>query len=474
MTLEQAGLWNRRSRVMPVEGVTHRQATGLGTQSPDRELEGWLETKLSRIAEVARRCPEQRFTPLCHFINEGHLRSCFRKLKADKAAGVDGVSKEEYARTMDVRIPELIDEMKRQAYKPPEVRRVYIPKANGKLRPLGIPTLESKLVQLAMRRILDAIYEQTFLDCSYGFRPNRSHHDALKKLDEYVRTGRVHYIVEADIKGFFDHVNHDWLMKFLKIRIADTNILRLIVRFLKAGVWQEGKWLKSEMGTPQGGVISPLLANVYLHYVLDEWFEKEYRKTCRGKAELIRYADDFITCFQAKEDAVRFLHALKTRLGEHGLEIEENKTRIIPFSPRKFGKLSDYFEFLGFGHYIGRSPKGYWRMKRRTSGRRLKIKIAEFNQWMREQRSRMPLSELWKGVKTRLIGHYRYYGITDNYRCITYYRYQVDRLFFKWLNRRSQKKSMSWKQFTVYLRNFPLPMPRIYVNIYATSNGYTL
>lgn len=291
-TAQSDGLQDRRSRVMPVEGVAHRGATCSGTQPPSMELEEGLETKLSRIAERSRRCPRGKFFSLIHLINEEHLKECFSGLEADKASGVDGVTKEDYAKVAEQRIPELVAEMKRQAYKPPAVRRVYIPKANGKMRPLGIPTLESKMVQSVMRRILEAVYEPAFLSCSYGFRPKRSCHDALKRVDAVMRSGRIHYIVEADIKGFFDHVDHGWLMQFLEIRIADRNLLRLIVRFLKAGVWEEGEWQETEEGTPQGGIVSPVLANVYLHYVLDEWFEEGYRRSCKGKAELIRYADD--------------------------------------------------------------------------------------------------------------------------------------------------------------------------------------
>ncbi|GEM_PF-1738765 len=249
-TTQSDELRNRRSRVTPVEGAAHREAPCLRTQPPNTELEEGLETKLSRIAERSRRCPQGKFFSLIHLINEKHLKECFSGLEAGKASGRDGMTKEEYAKIAEQRIPELVAEMKRQAYKPPGVRRVYIPKADGKMRPLGIPTLESKLVQIAMRRILEAVYEPIFLDCSYGFRPKRSCHDALKRIDEVVKTGRIHYIVETDIKGYFDHVDHGWLMKFLEIRIADRNLLRLIVRFLKAGVWEDGEWRETEEGTP--------------------------------------------------------------------------------------------------------------------------------------------------------------------------------------------------------------------------------
>ena len=466
-TTQSDELQDRRSRVMPVEGVAHREAPCLGTQPPSMELEEGLETKLSRIAERSRRCPQEKIFSLIHLINEKHLKESLSGLEAGKASGIDGMTKEEYAKIAEQRIPELVGEMKRQAYKPSGVRRVYIPKANGKMRPLGIPTLESKLVQSVMRRILEAVYEPIFLDCSYGFRPKRSCHNALKRVDEVVKTGRIHYIVEADIKGYFDHVDHGWLMKFLEIRIADRNLLRLIVRFLKAGIWEDGEWKESEEGTPQGGIVSPVLANVHLHYVLDEWFEKEYRKECKGKAELIRYADDFVAGFENKEEAERFRKAVEERMKAHGLELEESKTRTLAFSPWRYGKGSEVFEFLGFTHYVGRSRKGYFRMKRRTSGKKFRMKLAAFKKWLREVRCQLPLAEIWTKTRQKLLGHYRYYGVTDNSKRLEEYRHRVEGMLFKWLNRRSQKTSMSWQNFERYLKRYPLPAPRIYVSVLA-------
>ena len=452
---------------MPVEGVAHREAPCLGKQQPSPELEGMLETKLSRIAERAREKPQERFTALTHLISEVNLKESLKGLEGNKATGIDAMTKEEYEKIADQRIPELVAEMKRWAYRPPAVRRVYIPKANGKMRPLGIPTLESKMVQAVMRRILEAVYEPTFLNSSYGFRPKRSCHDALKRVDEVVRTGRIHYIVEADIKGFFDHVDHGWLMKFLGIRIADRNLLRLIVRFLKAGVWEEGQWQETEEGTPQGGIVSPVLANVYLHYVLDEWFEKEYRKSCKAKVELIRYADDFVVCFEDKGEAEKFRQAVEERMRAHGLELETSKTRTVAFSPRRDGKGSGVFEFLGFMHYVGKSQKGYYRMKRKTSGKKFRMKIVAFNQWLKENRNQLPLPELWVKVRQKLLGHYRYYGVTDNFKKLQEYRWRVEGLLYKWLNRRSQKRSMNWETFNRYLKCYRLPAPRIYVNVFA-------
>ena len=427
-----------------------------------------VETQLNGIAEKAKRCPEERFTSLAHLLNEEHLKICFEDLKAHKAAGIDGVTKEEYAKALDSNIVNLVSLMKQHAFRPAPSRRVYIPKAGSdKKRPLGIPTLESKLVQMAMRRVLDRIYEAVFLDSSFGFRPGRSAHGALKKVDALVRTGQYHWVVEVDIEGFFDSVNHEHLMKFLKIKIADPNILRLIVRFLKAGIWEEGQYLKTETGTPQGGVISPLLANIYLHYALDLWFEEEFKATGRGKSELVRYADDFIVCFEFEEDAQRFYEAVQDRFKGFGLGINKDKTKIIAFSPKKLGVRSQTFDFLGLTHYVGLSRTGYPRMKRRTSAKRFRMKVAAFKEWIRQIRSELPLKQIWELVRAKLLGHYRYYGVTDNYERIAEYRYRVEVLLYKWLNRRSQKKSLNWNQFRSYLRLYPLPHPKIYMCVFV-------
>ncbi|MBV1727846.1 MAG: group II intron reverse transcriptase/maturase, partial [Candidatus Desulforudis sp.] len=291
-----------------------------------------METALERIASIAKEQPDKRFTALVHHINQESLMACHYELAPGKAPGVDGQTRTEYGRDLEQNVEDLMARMKRQAYKPQPVRRAWIPKpGTDKKRPLGIPAYEDKLVQMALTKILNAIYEADFLDSSFGFRPNRGCHDALKILNHYIEKRNTNYIVDADIKGFFDHVDHQWLKKFLEHRIADPNLLRLITRFLKSGVMEAGIVQDTTQGTPQGGVVSPILANIYLHYVLDLWFEKEIRPKCRGQAYIVRYADDFVCCFEHRAEAEAFYRALRQRLAKFGLEIAEDKTKIISF-----------------------------------------------------------------------------------------------------------------------------------------------
>lgn len=291
-----------------------------------------METKLVRIAELAKAEPKMKFTSLAHLMNENNLKQCHHELPSKKAPGINATTKEEYELDLDRNISSLVKRMKSMSYRPTPVRRTYIGKpGTSKKRPLGIPEHEDKVVQRAISKILNAIYEQDFLDSSFGFRPKRNCHDALKILNHYIDKKHVNFIVDADIKGFFDNVNHKWMMEFLKERITDPNLLRIIARFLKGGYMEKGRLFPTEVGTPQGGIISPILANVYLHYVLDLWFEKVVRKQCKGQAYIVRYADDFVCCFQVKEDAENFYHSLVKRLRKFHLEVAEDKTKIIPF-----------------------------------------------------------------------------------------------------------------------------------------------
>lgn len=434
-----------------------------------------METKLARIAEKAKANPKEVFTSLYHYLNEELLTQCHNELSADKAAGVDEVTKEEYEKDLKGNISKLVERLKKHSYKPQPVRRVYIPKDNGKVRPLGIPAYEDKIVQQGLKKILEKIYENDFLNNSYGFRPGRSCHDALKELGKRIM-GKTNHIVDADIKGFFDNVSHEWMMKFIGVRIADPNITRLINKFLKAGVMEEGKIEPTEVGTPQGGVISPLLANVYLHYALDLWFEIAIKPKMRGEASLVRYADDFVCCFQYKEEAEQFYAELKERLAKFGLEIAVNKSKIIEFGRFAAGNRKakgigkpETFDFLGFTHYCSQTRNGKFTVKRKTSRKKFKAKIKAFATWIREKRDTENIRSIFKTVKRKLQGHYNYYGVTDNYRRIAKYRDIVGKLTFKWLNRRSQRKSFSWDKFNLYLKQNRLPKPRIRVSLWQNS-----
>ena len=432
-----------------------------------------METKLTRIAELAKRRPRMNLQTLIHALDEKSLKAAHSALAADRATGIDAVTKEEYDDKLQENIDNLLEKMKRQAYKPQPVKRVYIPKGDGKKRPLGLPAYEDKIVQKVLNEILTVIYEAEFLDFSYGFRPGRSCHDALKKVTKIIETKKVSFVVDADIKGFFDNVDHGWMMKFLQERIQDPNLLKLIQRFLRAGVMQEGEVYETDTGTPQGGIISPTLANVYLHYVLDLWFVVKAKRESRGEAYLIRYADDFVCFFQYQDDAEAFYGKMIERLRKFNLEIAQDKTKIIEFGRfaeerrirRNDGK-PETFDFLGFTHYCGKSKNGIFRVKRKTSRKKFKAKLKDIAQWLFKN-MHMEIGDLIKKVNAKLIGHYRYYGITDNSSGINAYGYRVRRKLVEVLNRRSQKKSLTWEGFAKLEERFPLARAKIYVNIYG-------
>jgi len=433
-----------------------------------------VATKLQRIAEKARKEFSCRFTSLFHLMNVEMLRECFRELRKDAAAGIDKVTKKEYGLSLEKNLTALVEKLHRMSYTPQPVGRVYIPKpGSSKERPLGIPALEDKLVQAGLARILSAIYEQDFIDDSYGFRPGRGCHDALRALSQEVEGDRIHYIVDADIKGFFDNVDHEWLMKFLGHRIADKRVLRYVKRFLIAGIMEDGAVIASDKGTPQGGIVSPILANIYLHYSLDLWFTRVFHKGCYGQSRMIRYADDFVVCFEREADARRFRQALDERLFIFGLEISPEKTKTIEFGPfaeskakRRGGKAAT-FDFLGFTHYCSRSRNGRcFRMKRVTSRKKFTAKIRMFWDWLKANRT-LPTDELMDKVASKLRGHFAYYGVTDNSRGISRFAYEIQCLLFKWLNRRGKRGCMNWEKFTLFLKKFPLPRPRIKVNLFA-------
>ena len=432
-----------------------------------------MASDLTRIREKAGKESKLCFTSLYHHItDEDNLHASYWDLEAGKSPGIDGVTKEGYGAELAKNIAELSQRLGRLGYRPRPVRRAYIPKpGSGKKRPLGIPCFEDKLVQRVVARVLEQIYEEDFLNCSYGYRPGRTCHEALGELGRTIQRKKVSYVVEADIRGFFDHVNHEWLMKFLGVRIGDQRVNRLIWRMLKGGIMEEGLTRPSEEGTPQGGSLSPLLSNIYLHYVLDVWFERKFRKECRGEAYYFRYADDFLTCFQYREDAERFLKEIGERLGKFHLEVEPTKTKLLAFGrfaredAERAGKQPETFDFLGFTHYCGKTRQGSFKVQRRTSKKKFRAKLQETKAWLKQNRSRVKAGELLKLAKAKLQGHFSYYAITDNYRLCASYRHQFTRLLYKWLNRRSQRRSYTWERFYSALAWVGWPAVRIVHNL---------
>lgn len=432
-----------------------------------------METKLNLIAEIARKDRKCKFNNLAHNLNVTNLKECFYLLKKNKAPGIDGVRFEEYEQNLRQNLENLVFRMKQFSYRPQPVKRVYIPKSNGKRRPLGIPALEDKIVQMCITRILAAIYENDFVDRSYGFRPKRSCHDALLSLNQMIMENPVNHVIDADIKGFFDNVNHKWMVRCLEERIADKNFLRLIVRFMKSGIIEQGKYFTTDEGTPQGGILSPLLANIYLHYVLDLWMERIVKRETNGYVGFVRYADDFIICVQYKENSYAILDGLKERLKKFDLELSKEKTKVIEFgqyaagNAKAKGERPKTFDFLGFTHFCDRTRKGAFKVGRRTARNKFTRKIQEMNKWLKYVRNTAKPAEWWSILSAKLRGHFQYYGVSGNYRGIMRYYTLTIKLIYKWLNRRSQKNSFNWKEFNKYLQRHPLPTPRIHHNFYT-------
>lgn len=418
-----------------------------------------MQTSLLGIAKKASSDKRYRFRNLYRELNEELLRDSWRLLRKDAALGVDLVSAAEYEANLEENIHQLVERLKRKRYRARLVRRHYIPKGEGKLRPLGIPATEDKLLQLAVKRLLEAIYEQDFRPCSYGYRPRVGALEAVDQLTVKLQFGDYHQVVEADIKGFFDNLSHEWLMRMLAERIDDEAILRLIKKWLKAGVLDtDGKVLRPEGGTPQGGIISPLLANVYLHYALDLWFEKVFQRSCKGAAFLHRYADDFVCGFGQGEDAQRFYSELEERLRKFGLELATEKTRVIPFSRLRLGETS--FDFLGFEFRWGTDRKGQTRLKRRTSRKKFRSSVKRVAEWCKKHRH-LRVGEQFQRLNAKLRGYYQYYGVNGNYASLNEFYQLLQRLHLKWLNRRSQCPSYTWDGYYALRQDFALEQPHI-------------
>ncbi|MBC8552862.1 MAG: group II intron reverse transcriptase/maturase [Bacteriovoracaceae bacterium] len=432
-------------------------------------------SKLKLIAEKARKDKGFKFSSLAHLINEESLSWCYGELKTCKAPGIDGVGVLKYGENLDENLKDLVERMKTKKYRPQPVKRVLIPKPGKKeKRGLGIPTAEDKLVQVMMKKILEAIFEQDFVDFSYGFRPKRSCHQAVKRLNTIVMKTPVNLVVDVDIEKFFDNISHYWLLRCLEEKISDPNFLLLVRRFLKAGIWEDGIFSQSKVGTPQGGVISPILANIYLHYVLDIWFERKFKLKSRARIEMIRYCDDFIVCCESKKDAEDFIVELEDRLAKFNLNVSKAKTSIVRFGRAPWsshnkgnGDRPQTFNFLGFTHYCGKSKRGYFLMGHKTQKEKLRKGLIELNTWLKKIRNSLLLKDWWKILRAKLVGHYNYFGVSGNIKCLRQFEYEANKLIYKWINRRSQKRSMTWETFSNYLDWNPLPQPRIHHDFYT-------
>jgi group II intron reverse transcriptase/maturase len=432
-------------------------------------------TKLALISQRAQKEPKFQFTSLAHLLNEEFLKECYYGLGRDRASGVDGVSWKVYEEHLDENLRVLVERMKAKRYKSLPVKRVYIPKNEHEKRPLGLPALEDKIVQKGISLILGAIYEADFLNCSYGFRPKRDCHQALNVVDKIIMRERINYVIEADIKGYFDKVSHDWMIKFLQVRINDSSFLLLIRRFLKAGYFEAGKIVSTEQGTPQGGNLSPALSNIFLHYVLDLWFAKKVIPRVSGACHMVRYADDFICMVQHAKEAQRIMEALRKRFAKFDLELHPEKTRVISFGrferedARKQNRRPNTFDFLGFNHYCGKNRKGKFILFRQTSNKKFRMKCKEMNNWLRRIRNYKKTREWWPVLQAKLRGHYQYYGVSGNMPSLSKFYSLTERMVLKWLNRRRQHKSFNWESFREYRKYYPLPKPRIVHNFYTLS-----
>ena len=438
-----------------------RQSNMLPTQSG-----GGMSQGLERVRQAAKENQELKFTALLHHLTVDLLRTSFYRMKREAAPGVDGMTWQEYETGLEDRLKDLHGRVHRGAYRALPSRRVYIPKADGRQRPLGVAALEDKLVQQAVATILNQIYEEDFVGFSYGFRPERSQHQALDALTVALKTKQVNYVLDADIRGFFDHIDHGWMMEFVQHRVADPRILRLIQKWLKAGVMEEEQWSETEVGTPQGSGISPLLANIYLHYVFDLWVEVWRRKCAHGDVMVVRYADDSVLGFQYAEEADRFLEDFKERLGKFGLELHPEKTRRIEFGryaernrKRRGEGKPQTFDFLGFTHISGKGRKGHFTVKRKTIAKRMRAKLQELKRMVRVRRhDRVPDTGKW--LKSVVQGYFNYHAVQGNLNCLGVFRERLGRFWHHSLKRRSQKHRLSWERFHRLAERW-LPRPQV-------------
>jgi group II intron reverse transcriptase/maturase len=435
-----------------------------------------VSTKQERIATLAKQSSQMAFTSLAYLLDLEWLKEAYQRTRKDGAVGVDGVTAEEYEQDLEGNLQRLFDRAKSGTYHAPPVRRVHIPKGGSptETRPLGIPTLEDKVLQRAIVMLLGPLYEQNFLDCSYGFRPGRSAHKALDSFRSQMMDGRGGWVLEVDIRKFFDNLDHRHLREFLQLRVRDGVVLRLIDKWLKAGVMEDGSVSYPDAGTPQGGVISPLLSNVFLHYVLDLWFEREVKPRLRRRAFLIRYADDFVIGFRDERDAQRVMEVMPKRFGKYGLAIHPTKTKLVPFRPASSSTNGGNeprahrpgtFDLLGFTHYWARSLRGHWVIKLKTASDRFSRAMRSIDSWCQANRH-ISLGEQQQKLNEKLRGHYAYYGVTGNSGALSRFLWEVERRWRKWLYRRNRNRSFNWLRFRRTLQRYPLARVRTVHSVY--------
>lgn len=422
-------------------------------------------TKLNRIAWLSKQDSQKEFECLMHLFNQESLIECFHELDKNKAVGVDGITKMAYGANLYGNIEQLMIQMKKMAYRPSPVREVLIPKEGkpGATRPLGISNLEDKIVQKMIQKVLESIYEPLFLECSHGFRPGKSCHTAIKALLDHLYRNRIQTIIDIDLKNFFGTVDHQMLENILKEKIKDPKFMRYISRMFKSGVLAKGELTNSEEGVPQGSICSPIMANIFAHYALDVWIDKMVKPACKGTIELFRYADDAVICCQYAEDAQRIKNTLGKRLEKFRLQLNEEKTKLVSFNKEEEnrGIRQGTFDFLGFTFYWGNSKTGRIIPKLRTRTKTIRAKLKKVNEWAKQIRNKKPLKEIWRILKAKLRGHIQYYGVSHNAERVTQFLRGVTRAMFKWLNRRSQKKSYTWEGFSKYIARDPLPTTKI-------------
>lgn len=427
-----------------------------------------LETKLDRIAKRSGEDCRAKYGHLMPLYTVDNLTCCFNELDGRKAVGIDGQTKENYESELTENLKNLVSRMKSMSYRPQAVKEVLIPKSNGGTRPLGISVIEDKTVQLLTKKILEAIYEPTFRESSFGFRPKRSCHQAVREVINSSFEGNVSVVIDVDLENFFGSIDHDKLLALLRMRIEDERFIRYISRMLKAGIMRDCQWIPSERGTPQGSVASPVLANIFGHYAFDIWFEDVVNRHCKGRVKHIRYCDDMVVLCEKEIDAQRVMNALKKRAHRFGLRLNPDKTKVVSFSRKTYGTQArrGAFDFLGFTFYMGRSRKGRTIPKLKTSSKSFRAKLKNVDQWCRRARDMTGIRSLWERFCHKLQGHINYYCVSHNIRRVVDFVHKARRIFFKWMNRRSQRRSMSWDKFLQFEKRFPTPVVRVIYTLF--------